>query len=118
MAERRRLPEDPLLAQEKKRGRHDSLLILRKTSVSRKIYLVQPASQLVARRPKVPPATSHTFCLFSLNNIHFYHPCNNVPELLNVSMRRAYFRGAASEIWRAGISAFLPLGDRAPHKGS
>ena len=37
-----------------------------------KTYLVQPASQLVARRPKVPPATSHTFRLFSLNNIHFY----------------------------------------------
>ena len=31
-----------------------------------------PQSQLVARRLKVPPATSHTFRLFSLNNIHLY----------------------------------------------
>ena len=35
------------------------------------LYLVHRQSQLVARRPKVPPATSHTFPLFSLNNIHF-----------------------------------------------
>ena len=34
-----------------------------------------PQSQLVARRPKVPPATSYTFRLFSdfsLNNIHWF----------------------------------------------
>ena len=36
------------------------------------LYLVRPQSQLVARRPKVPLATSHTFRLFSLYNIHFY----------------------------------------------
>ena len=35
------------------------------------LYLVHRQSQLVARRPKVPPATSYTFGLFSLNNIHF-----------------------------------------------
>ena len=34
-----------------------------------------PQPQLVARRPKVPPATSYTFHLFSdfsLNNIHWF----------------------------------------------
>ena len=36
------------------------------------ILSANPQPQLVARRPKVPSATSYTFRLFSLNNIHFF----------------------------------------------
>ena len=39
------------------------------------ILSANPQPQLVARRPKVPPATSYTFRLFSdfsLNNIHWF----------------------------------------------
>jgi hypothetical protein len=35
-------------------------------------YGTVPAKPLAARRPKVPPATSYTFALFSIKNIHFY----------------------------------------------
>jgi len=43
------------------------------------LYLRHPAngqsrSPVAARRPKVPPATSYTFALFSILNIHFYSP--------------------------------------------
>jgi hypothetical protein len=37
------------------------------------LYLRHPAKPLAARRPKVPPATSYTFALFSIKkNIHFF----------------------------------------------
>jgi hypothetical protein len=36
------------------------------------LSLRHPAKPLAARRPKVPPATSYTFALFSIKNIHFY----------------------------------------------
>ena len=35
------------------------------------LSLRHPAKPLAARRPKVPPATSYTFALFSIKNIHF-----------------------------------------------
>ena len=34
------------------------------------LYLGHPAKPLAVRRPKVPPATSYTFALFSIKNIH------------------------------------------------
>jgi hypothetical protein len=38
----------------------------RPPSANSQLYLRHPAKPLAARRPKVPPPTSHTFALFSL----------------------------------------------------
>ena len=63
------------------------------------LYLVHRQSELVARRPKVPPATSYTFALFSLNNIHFLRSLG-FPDL---------FKNHKRVLKRSGSAVMAPL---------
>ena len=63
-----------------------------------------PQSQLLARRPKVPPATTYTFRLFSLNNIHFYFsyillPPDDYPLILRLHCHTLRGSGAPYIHW-------------------
>ena len=58
-------------------------------------------SELVARRPKLPPATSYTFALFSLNNIHFLRSLGFPDKNRLWGFKEVWFSGDGSALTRS-----------------